>query len=286
MSTLTAAYLAVALSVALHVGWNLMARHARRECDPLWWALAGHTALLGPWALHGLATQATWSLELTAMLAISASANMVYFIALRGAYQYASVALVYPVARSSPLLVALWAWLLFGVETGPIGWVGLIIGSVGLLWLAWSGRTGDARHALPWAGLAALMTSIYSISDKAATISLPTFASVMGFMSVGYLLSLLALSFMRRRSEGRWTPPCTPRPLILLGGSLAIGSAYALVIGAMRELPAAQVVALANLGIVIASLLSISAFGERTAWRTRLTAAMVVTMGIIMVQWG
>ncbi|MGD9889571.1 MAG: hypothetical protein AB7S56_09945 [Halothiobacillaceae bacterium] len=36
------AYLAIALSVALHVGWNLMARHAKRECDPLWWALAAH----------------------------------------------------------------------------------------------------------------------------------------------------------------------------------------------------------------------------------------------------
>ncbi|MCG5536792.1 EamA family transporter [Ectothiorhodospira mobilis] len=286
MSALTVAYLAVALSIALHVGWNLMARHARRECDPLWWALAGHTALLGPWALHGLATQATWSMELAAMLAISSSANMVYFIALRAAYQYASVALVYPVARSSPLLVALWAWLLFGVETGPIAWVGLVIGSAGLLWLAWSGRAGDTRHALPWAGLAALMTSIYSISDKTAVSALPTFASVMGFMSVGYLSALAALSIMRRRSEGRWTPPCTPRPFILLGGSLAIGSAYALVIGAMRELPAAHVVALANLGIVIASLLSIFAFGERAAWRTRLVAAIVVTVGIIMVQWG
>ncbi|MFZ5579848.1 MAG: EamA family transporter [Pseudomonadota bacterium] len=286
MNSLTAAYLAIALSVALHVGWNLMARHARRECDPLWWALAGHTALFGPWALHGLFTQAAWSMELATMLTISASANTVYFIALRRAYRQASVALVYPLARSSPLLIALWAWLLFEVETGPLGWLGLAVGSAGLAWLAWSGRAGDARHALPWAGLAALMTSVYSLSDKTAAPALPGFAALMGFLSTGYLLSLLALSIMRRQSEGRWTPPCAPRPLILLGGSLAIGNAYALVIGAMRELPAAQVVSLTNLGIVIASLLSIAAFGERAAWRTRLAAAMVVTAGIVMVQWG
>lgn len=146
MNSLTTAYLAIALSVALHVGWNLMARHARRECDPLWWALAGHTALFGPWALHGLITQAAWSMELATMLTISASANTVYFIALRRAYRHASVALVYPLVRSSPLLIALWAWLLFGVETGPLGWLGLAVGSAGLLWLAWSGRAGDARH--------------------------------------------------------------------------------------------------------------------------------------------
>ncbi|MEW5838582.1 MAG: EamA family transporter [Pseudomonadota bacterium] len=263
-----------------------MARHARRECDPLWWALAAHSLLFAPWALYALLTQAHWTAQLVLMLAISAGTNTLYFIALRRAYHFAPVALVYPLARSSPLLIAVWAWLLFGVETPWVGWLGLAVGSAGLVWLAFSGRVGDTRHALPWAVLAALMTSIYSLSDKAAAPNLPGFVALMGFLSVGYLCAMLALALMRRCSEGRWMPTCRPHPLIVLGGGLAIGSAYALVIGAMRELPAAQVVALTNLGIVVAALLSIVVFRERSAWVIRLSAAVVVTLGIVLLQWG
>jgi phosphonate utilization associated putative membrane protein len=278
------AYLAIALSVALHVSWNLMARHAQRECDPLWWALAGHLALFGPWAIASLIMDAHWNNELVLALLVTSIANPIYFLALRKAYHYAPVALVYPLARSSPLLIALWAGLFFGVSTTYMGWLGLAIGSLGLLLLGWSARQGDMRHAVPFALLAALMTSIYSLSDKMAAPHLPNFASLMGFISVGYALSWLTFSALRYRETRRILPPCTPKKWIVLGGALAIGTAYALVVGAMRELPAAHVVSLTNLGIVAASLISLFVFGERSAWRMRLAAASLIVFGIVLLQ--
>jgi phosphonate utilization associated putative membrane protein len=278
------AYLAIALSVALHVGWNLMARHAKRECDPLWWALGAHLVLFAPWSLYHLVVDTTWTSALLLALLVTSIANPIYFLALRKAYHYAPVALIYPMARSSPLLIALWASLFFGVSTNYLGWLGLAIGSVGLALLGWSARGGDTRHALPFALLAALMTSIYSLSDKIAAPHLPNFATLMGFISVGYALSFITLSTLRYRATQRIVPPCAPRKWIMLGGGLAIGTAYALVVGAMRELPAALVVSLTNLGIVAASLISLFIFGERTAWRLRLFAAIIVVLGIVMLQ--
>jgi len=58
------------------------------------------------------------------------------------------------------------------------------------------------------------------------------------------------------------------------------------VIGAMRSLPAAEVVSLTNAGIIIASLMSIVVFRERAAWRARLAASAIIAVGIALTQLG
>jgi len=45
------AALAVAVSVVMHVTWNLIARHQARDAYPLWWVLLAHLVLLGPWGV-------------------------------------------------------------------------------------------------------------------------------------------------------------------------------------------------------------------------------------------
>lgn len=183
------AALALALSVAMHVTWNLLARHLPRASNPLWWVLLAHLVLIAPWGFWELATTVVWSLELTLLLAISAAANVVYFAGLARAYEYAPVALVYPLVRSSPLLIAIWGTLFLGQHLPPIAWLGIGISVLGLLVMASSARQGSDRRALRWAMLAMLATSVYSLSDKAATDHIPTFMRLVGFLSVGYLAS-------------------------------------------------------------------------------------------------
>jgi drug/metabolite transporter (DMT)-like permease len=71
---------------------------------------------------------------------------------------------------------------------------------------------------------------------------------------------------------------------MLLGG-ICIGVAYALVVRAMKELPAAHVVAFTNAGIVLAVLLSIYLFRERAHWRLRLLGATIVSLGLMLLAW-
>lgn len=274
------ASLAIGLSVLMHVGWNLMARHIESRCRFLWWGLLGHILMLGPWALWALIEQARWTWGLALLMVISAISNALYFLMLQRAYQHAPVALVYPVARSSPLLIALWGVLLFGEVVPVLAWLGILIVVAGLMMLAYSGRNHHSGQALPWALAAALCTSVYSLSDKAAVEALPGFAAQMGFITVGYILSFLTLSYRQIRSDGSLVPTCRPRIWQLVTGGLFIGSAYTLVIHAMQTLPASYVVAYTNSGIIIASLLSILVFRERHAWRLRLIATVIVTVGL------
>jgi phosphonate utilization associated putative membrane protein len=219
-------------------------------------------------------------------MSVSAIANTLYFVVLRKAYHYAPVALVYPIARSSPLLIVLWAWLLFSESISIGGMIGIGISAVGLWVLAGTTKNGDTRHALPWALLAALGTSIYSLSDKLAVSHLPTFGSQLGFISVGYFTSFIGLSISNYQDNNSLIPLYRPKSIYILLGGLFIGVAYALVVRAMLELPAAYVVAYTNSGIVLATVLSIWFFREKESWTSRLFAASLIALGLIVLSMG
>ncbi len=277
---MTAAALALTAAVLMHVAWNLLARASHPDSRFLWWALAGYLVTLGPWSLYELAADAHWSYSLAGLLVISALANGLYFIVLGAAYRHAPVALVYPIARSSPLLIAVWSSLLFGEVIAAGGWTGILISVGGLLLLAASARRGDSRQALLWSVVAAVATSVYSLSNKFAVASLPTYGSQLGLVSVDLMASFFALSLEQRVRLGRWRPPAMPPMARWLPAGLCIGNAYGLVIFAMQYISAAYAVAFTNAGIVLAGLLSIFAFGEREHWGTRLVAIAVIAGGL------
>jgi phosphonate utilization associated putative membrane protein len=279
------AYLLIGASVLMHVAWNLMARKVDTRANYLWWGLLAHLVLLGPYAIWHLTISADWTFQLVMALICTATANTLYFIALRRAYHFAPVALVYPLARSSPILIALWAWIFFSEYVSS--WEVLSIGiSVSGLWiLATSTYHGDTRHALPWTAVAAFGTSIYSLSDKVAVNYLPGFAEQLGFITVGYAASFVGLSVIQYKESKRWIPPIRPSWVQILAGGLFIGTAYALVVRAMRDLPASHVVSFTNAGIVLAVILSISLYRERSHWRQRLLGSLVVSAGLILLGW-
>lgn len=264
----------------MHVTWNLMARHQPSRAWPIWWVLLAHLVLLGPWGAYHLITRVEWSPGFILLLASSALANALYFASLKLAYDRAPVALVYPMVRSSPLLIALWTTLFMGEKLGHFSWLGIVVSVMGLLLMSRMEPGAKDRLALPWAMAAMLCTSVYSITDKAATTYLPDFASVVGFISVGYLMSFITITLMMRRKEGRWQPPARIKlPPMIIGG-LCVGLAYALVVHAMRDLPSAEVVAYTNAGIVFATLASLFLFRERYAWKRRLTSALIICSGL------
>lgn len=274
--------LAVAAAVVMHVVWNLIARHQPRGAHPLWWVLLGHLVLLGPWGAYALMLEVDWTDHLVVLLLTSAVANALYFLGLRHAYEHASVALVYPLARSSPLLIAAWSALFLGESLAASTWAGLVISVIGLWIMASSAGNGSDRRALPWAALAMFATSIYSLSDKAATSQIDTFGGLVGFLTVGYFASWLCLSWDLRVRTGAWMPQQRIHGAAMLVGGVCVGLAYALVIHAMRTLPSAEVVAYTNAGIVIASVVSIVVFQERHAWQRRFAAALVISLGLVI----
>ncbi len=268
------------LSVLMHVAWNLIARQQSREASPLWWVLLAHLVIVAPWGVWVMCHSVTWSPHLMALLTVSALANVIYFRSLAAAYNHAPVSLVYPLVRSSPLLIACWGTWLFGHSLDAASWIGMGISVLGLLWLASSAWQHQNRKALPWAALAMLSTSVYSLSDQRATAHVDSFMGLVGYLSVGYAAAWLSMCWDLKIKTGSWIP----RKRIGLGaglvGGFCIGIAYALVIHAMRELTAAEAVSYTNAGIVLAQVLSMILFNDRHDWRQRLSASLLITAGL------
>jgi len=279
------AYWLIGISVLMHVAWNLLARHVDKKANYLWWGLLAHLLILGPYAFWSLLEDSTWSITLVQAILVSASANALYFVALRRAYHFAPVALVYPLARSSPILIAIWTLLWFEADITVQEIIAISVSVLGLWVLAASTRNGDVKNVVLWTFIAALSTSIYSISDKLAVEYLPSFSSQLGFISIGYLVSFLVLTYEQVRETGRWVPAQRPKWIYIIMGGLFIGTAYALVVRAMRDLPAAHVVSFTNAGIVLAVFLSVFVFKEKENWKQRLSGALIVSLGLLLLKW-
>lgn len=281
---MTQAAVFIAMSVCMHVVWNLMARQQPKARYVLWWVLIGHLVLLAPWGLYSLFQHTTFTPEFMALAATSATANALYFLGLKKAYDHAPVALVYPLVRSSPLLIALWGLWLLDQHLSVAAWLGIGISVLGLALLADTGRGSANKAALPWAFLAMLCTSVYSLSDKAATVHIESLSGLLGFVSFGYFAAWLALTAEMKISSGRWVPAERPPVWIIAVGGVCVGLAYVLVIAAMRSMPAAVVVAFTNAGIVLATLASIFLFKENEHWKMRVVAASTIVGGLLVLR--
>ena len=276
---------AVGLAVLLHVAWNLLARRSPPEANFLWWIVGLHVLLFAPFTLADFIRAAEHAPLLGLSATITGVANGVYFVALRRAYALAPASAVYPLARSAPLLIAVLEFVVFDRSFTLPSWGGILIGVVGLWLIATSAREGAVRlrQAWPYAALAALMTALYSLSDKAAASHLPDMASTLGYVCVTYAIGWGFLSLEQRRAVRRWTPEKVPGIFPLLAGSLGVGTAYALVIASMRHLPAATIVTLANAGIVLTVLLGVLWLKERDGWRQRVAGACLVGVSLVIV---
>jgi len=278
-------YFLIGASVIMHVSWNLIARHVDSKANFLWWGLLAYIIILGPYSIWHLLQKLVWSANLIKALSVTAIAYTVYFVSLGRAYRYAPVALVYPLARSSPILIVLWAWVFFSVSLSLWELLEIGVSVLGLWILATSSRHGDTDKALPWTALAALATSIYSLSDKVAIYYLEGYAEQIGFVTVGFAASFLGLSFVQYMEIKRWTPTDRPPWIFILFGGLFIGAAHVLILRAMRDIPASHVVSFTNAGIVVAVILSLVWYRETEQWQKRLVGAVIVSVGLLLLGW-
>ena len=279
------AFPALALAVLMHVAWNLLARQVTPAAHFLWWAVGAHILLFAPWTLPAFADAIAVDPVLGVTVLVTGLANGVYFIALRHAYRLAPAGAVYPLARSAPLLVALGETLVFGRTLPAAAWAGVALSVFGLWLIAFDTRAHahGVRRALPFAALAAVMTSVYSLSDKLATLRLPHIEDALAFVTATFVIAWVMLAIELKWREGHWRPAARPDLRALLIGSLTVGVAYALVIHAMRVLPAAYAVTLANGGILLTVVLGVVWLGEHQGWRRRLAGAATSAVGMAIV---
>jgi drug/metabolite transporter (DMT)-like permease len=262
---------------AVHAAWNAIAAGVADRL--MAFTMIGVASLLG----GGLA------LALTGMPAgpaipyaiISAAIHIGYELALMNSYRIGSFNQTYPIARgTSPLVVALGAYLFASERLGALALTGVVVLAAGLMSLALSsGRL--ARSDLPAVG-AAVLTGLtiasYTIVDGLGVrlAHNPYGYGGLLFALQGPAFPLIALF---RRPASSWRDP------VMLGRGLLAGAlslvAYGAVLWAQTHAPLAEVAAIRETSVVFAALIGMAFLRESFGSR-RMAAAVLVATGIVL----
>ena len=279
-------------STFLHAGWNLLARRERSEHTFLLRALVVvGLAGLGP-AIVGLILLPAWPVRAWVCVGVTGVCSGVYFFALARAYGGGDFTVVYPVARALPVLLVPLGDVMRGRAPTVLGWVGMALVAVAcLLMPLHSLKEIHFRHyfnrTMLWVVLAALGTTVYSISDKIGMEAVATvYRGPLAALLYGYIFyGLCAIvmwglcALLGRKGEDRNTVGWR-RPMV--AGLLTFCS-YGLVLWAYQFAGrAGYVVAFRQFSILIGVVIAIFLFREKGA-RLRFVAACVMVLGLILI---
>jgi drug/metabolite transporter (DMT)-like permease len=258
-------------AAALHAGWNVL---IARAGDP---EGAGAAAVLFAVAVFAPVAAITWQVDWSAVpfMAVSATAELVYFALLAAAYRRSEMSLVYPIARGlAPVLVLLTAAVATGFVPTPLETAGVVAVATGVLLVRGVGRGGDLWATAMAVGIAATI-ACYTVVDKsglqhAATI--PYFEVVLATQGIVYASALAVARGpgVIRAGFSRWSA----------AAGVAMFGAYGLVLAALRLAPAASVAAVRETSVVMATALAAFYLHEHVS-RTRFVGAVLVCAGVV-----
>ena len=273
----------IMVSAVSHPLWNLMAKRA--------WDKESFMALLNLAAL-ALFLPVFWlvlpdlslPVEAVPILAVSAAAETVYYLALGRAYEGGDMSVVYPVARSSPVFVTVAAALVLGETVTPWGLAGILVIFVGVYTLHLRGtgrsellqplrRLGEpaSRYAL----VAALGTTVYSIADKMGVTAVAPLRYA--FWMIVFNTSFLAtVAILRRGTGGLATEARRNLPRAAAAGFLMTGG-YILVLLAMSMTQVSYTLALRQASVVLGTLIGVTILGEQHRWIRVASSAIIFT---------
>lgn len=264
-------FLLVLVAALLHAGWNAIVKGAGDKfVSAVGICLAA--ALISVVLLPFVAPPAR---ESWPFLGASMILQTIYFSLVAAAYGRADMSLAYPIMRGgAPMIVALLSGLFFAEILPPLGWIGVLLISGGILSMAAVGRGHGAGI-----GLALLNTCIiatYTINDG---IGARASGAPVGYTLWVCLLTAPPVIIVALWLRGRSIVPALVASWRdgLIGGAGTLTS-YGVALWAMTLAPVAMVAALRETSILFATAISALFLGERITAR-RLFAVLLIGLG-------
>ncbi|MBS7619638.1 EamA family transporter [Candidatus Bathyarchaeota archaeon] len=273
------------ISAISHAFWNLLAKKGLNKMAFIW--LTSFSSLISVLpAFILILPRIFYPINATPFLLASGFIEALYFISLVKAYEAGDLSLVYPLARSSPLIVLILA-VVFLKETisswGIIGLSLVILGVYVIHLRSFSFR--DFIHpivslrsrASQWALMTAIWTSIYSLIDKMAVgiVDPILYAFWLDIFIVIFLTPIVFKRLGLRRivaefKENRMNP-------IVSGFLMRAG--YVLVLVALSLSQLSYIISIRQLSIVLGSFLGITLLHEPYG-KSRLIGSILIFSGV------
>lgn len=279
----------VILSAVFHSIWNLL---AKRSGDPLAFMFSFHlvsVVVYGAPALIAL-RQHPIPADGWPFLIISTCFEVFYYFSLAEAYRHGALALTYPVARGTGLLlVALLAVPIYGEQASVAGAAGIaaiftalaILGADSFRFQRASGKAASGRGIL-FAFLAGCGIASYSLTDKAGVGHVYPLVYVYFLFVFGAIV--LAPYVLLRRRKAFFDEWRYDRRSVLIGGVMPLG-VYFIVLVALRLSNVSYVVPLREVSILFGTMFGVFMLHERLRrWQT--VASALIVAGVLAIALG
>ncbi|WLD59140.1 multidrug DMT transporter permease [Salinispirillum sp. LH 10-3-1] len=239
------------MSALAHAAWNFSGKKGGATIGSFWLATGWSAILCSPLIVYGWPLLQLMPLQLALLLLLSGAFQAIYLCGLTLAYQRGELSLLYPLIRSSPLLLLLLSGLLFGamerVSQQAVVGIVMIVGGCLFLPMRHFRDVRLSHYTTPatyFALLAAAATAGYSLVDDHATRLMRQVANhqwhdaeialvyvVLQAWAAWLWMTLLLFSVPRWRPNG-WRGLSTQHGMAMLTGLLILLT-YALVVWAM-----------------------------------------------------
>ncbi len=271
----------VLASALIHAVWNALVKTGGDEA--LMMALM--TAVTGLIALVGVTLTETPAVQSWPFIAASVVIHAAYIVLLVKSYQSGELGHVYPLARgAAPLLVALGAFAFAAERITPVGGLGVLLISAGVMSLALAGgsRRVDGRRPAAFGLLTGVSIAAYTVVDG---LGIRASGTPLGYIAWLFFLEappiVLWVAMTRRRAFTAYVQHHLPRGILI--GGMGISS-YGLALYALSQGAMAPVAALRETSSIFAVLIGTFLLRESFG-RLRLIASALVAAGVVALNW-
>jgi drug/metabolite transporter (DMT)-like permease len=297
------AILLIFTSAFMHAFWNLIGK--RQQASLAFFTVTAVTSNLLTFPLLLIYRQSLPAVSPTVWVLLVATgiAQTIYILGLTTAYRHGDISLVYPLARSIPILLVIAVTFAIGKGSaiGPLSLFGMLLIITGCIILPLQDfRRLHLRHYASFAYLMILVTAIgtagYTLIDdealrqlrQSSTISLTDTEVTLFFIplqggSTALMMSLATLFFPSERQEMKRLLTRRSSFLSAVSTGLIIMTTYSLVLAAMAHVThVSYVAAFRQLSIPIGAVFGMTLLHE-PRYKPKISGILIISAGLILV---
>lgn len=277
----------VTLSALIHSTWNFFFKKSEDPVIYIFWAKIFQILIYFPIIIYIL-YKTHLNREGIAPIIGSGIVHFFYWLFISLGYKYGDLSLVYPIARSSPLLIALFSFFIFGEKINLYGFIGIILIISGIYFISVSNLSfknflkifKKENKGLSFAFLCLITITIHSLIDKIGA----KYVNPILYVYLFEIISLFLFApyvFITKSTENILKILNDEKYKIFYTG-IGIILSYSIIIYVMNLSKLSYVVSIREIGVIFSVLLG-SIFLKEKYGFVRFISSILIFLGILLI---
>jgi len=277
----------ILLSAILHALWNFLAKNSLDKYVFSWWMKLFEFLIYLPIGLYLLSVSKISSVGWL-IAVVSGLVHTVYWILLSASYTYGDLSIVYPISRSAPITVAVFAVLFLGENLSISGVAGILTVMLGVYILSIDSLqlkrlvrpfSSLRNRGVVFALLTALSVTAYTLVDKSGA---QYFHPIL-FVWTEKWISIIPFTLLIASSKRRHVPAEWKRnKLSIVAAGFLSPLSYAMIVFAMQMVQVSYIVSIRQVSVVFGVILGGTLLREENI-RVRLLSSVLIFTGLFLI---